>query len=172
MSRYYIGIIFIIALCAGTAPAQEKKEAGFSSWFKDLQKKIDIISPRKTLSVSTGVAGVRGAKDESGKSKLYWKGKKGDEPVTEAELAEFKEALAYVEAGKKTEAVHEFEEFLSQHPDCSLVPDAKKSLDMLKAELAAAPTTEAKDTPKAGQGTESQPEIKAEPAAEPKAEAK
>ncbi|MHB8845060.1 MAG: hypothetical protein ACYC7L_09990 [Nitrospirota bacterium] len=168
MIRYFIGIIFIIALCAGTAPAQEKKEAGFSSWFKDLQKKIDIISPRKTLSVSTGVAGVRGAKDESGKSRLYWKGKQGDEPVTEAELAEFKEALACVETGKKTEAVHEFEEFLAQHPDCSLVPDAKKSLDMLKAEMAAAPVPAANEVQKAEAATAPKADAKTAPAAETK----
>jgi TolA-binding protein len=141
MTRTFAGIIFIIVLCAGMAPAQEKKESGISSWFKELQKKIDILSPRKNPTVSTGVAGVRGAKDESGKSKLYWKGKEGEEPVTEAELAEFKEGLAYAEAGKKAEAVHEFEEFLTQHPDCALVPDAKKSLDLLKAEAPEAAVT-------------------------------
>ena len=54
----------MFALCISTAAAQERKESGVSSWFKELQKKIDIISPRKSLSVSTGVAGVRGAKDE------------------------------------------------------------------------------------------------------------
>lgn len=141
--------IGLLALCAGAAPAQEKKEAGLSSWFKDLQKKIDIISPRKTLSVSTGVAGVRGAKDERGKSKLYWKGKKGDEPVTEGELAEFKEALAYVEAGKKAEAIHEFEEFLKLYPDSALVPDAKKSLDMMQAEAKTEPKAETRTEVKA-----------------------
>ena len=73
----------------------------------------------------------------SGKSKLYWKGKKSDEPVNETELAEFKEGLAYIEAGKRTEAIHEFEEFMKQYPDSALVPDAKKSLDMMKMEAKA-----------------------------------
>jgi len=95
------------------------------------------------------VAGVRGAKDDNGRSKLYWKGKTGEEPVTEEELAEFKEGLAFVEAGKKTEAIHEFEEFLQQHPDSALVPDAKKSLDLLKAEAKAEPVPESKTEPKA-----------------------
>jgi TolA-binding protein len=141
MIRTFIITIGMLALCAGTAPAQkaEQKESGYSSWFKDLQKKIDVIAPRKSLSVSTGVAGVRGAKDESGKAKMYWKGKKGDEPVTEEELKEFKEGLDYAEAGKKDEAIHEFDEFLKQHPDSALVPDAKKSLDMLRAEVKAEP---------------------------------
>jgi TolA-binding protein len=134
MIRKLIIVIGMLALCITAAPAQEKKGSGVSSWFKELQKKIDIISPRKSLSVGTGVAGVRGAKDDNGRSKLYWKGKRGEEPVTEAELAEFKEGLAFVEAGKKAEAIHEFEEFLQQHPDSALVPDAKKSLDIMKAE--------------------------------------
>jgi TolA-binding protein len=134
MIRKLIIVFGMFALCITTAPAQEKKESGISSWFKELQKKIDIIAPRKSLSVSTGVAGVRGAKDDNGRSKLYWKGKPGEETVTEEELAEFKEGLAFVEAGKKAEAIHEFEEFLQQHPDSALVPDAKKSLDMMKAD--------------------------------------
>jgi len=134
MIRKVVIACSMLALCITAAAAQEKKESGISSWFKDLQKKIDIIAPRKSLSVSTGVAGVRGAKEDSNKSKLYWKGKKGEEPVTEAELAEFKEGLAYAEAGKTTEAIHEFEEFLKLYPDSALVPDAKKSLDLLNAE--------------------------------------
>lgn len=166
----------LIVLVAGMAPAQEKKDSGFSSWFKDLQKKIDVIAPRKSLTVSTGVAGVRGAKDDSNRSKLYWKGKQGEEPVTEAELAEFKEALAYVEAGKIAEATHEFEEFLKQHPDSALVPDAKKSLDALKvaakAEPVAPPKADAKAEQKAEPKAEPQPEVKAEPKPEPKAEMK
>lgn len=143
MLRKSIIAFSMLALCVTMPLAQEKKESGVSSWFKDLQKKIDIISPRKSLSVSTGVAGVRGAKEDNGRSKLYWKGKKGEEPVTEAELAEFKEGLAYVEAGKKAEAIQEFEEFLKQYPDSALVPDAKKSLDLIRTEA----TTEAKTEP-------------------------
>jgi len=158
----------MLVLCTTTATAQEKKEPGVSSWFKELQKKIDIISPRKSLSVSTGVAGVRGAKDDSGKSKLYWKGKKGDEAVTEAELAEFKEGLAFIEAGKRTEAIHEFDEFMKQYPDSALVPDAKKTLDIMKREAKAEPVVEAKTGPKA----DMQPEVKAEAKQEQKAEGK
>ena len=134
----------VFALCITTASAQEKKESGISSWFKDLQKKIDQVIPKKTIPVSTGVAGVRGAKGDNGKSKLYWKGKKGDEPVTEAELLEFKEGLAFVEAGKKNEAIKEFEEFLKLYPDSALVPDAKKSLDIVKAEATLEPKAEPK----------------------------
>lgn len=172
MIRKAIIAFSMLALCITTAAAQEKKESGASSWFRELQKKIDLVSPRKNLSVSTGVAGVRGAKDDNGRSKLYWKGKKGEEPVTEEELKEFKEGLAYVETGKKAEAIHEFEEFLKQYPDSALVPDAKKTLDILKAEAKAEPVPEAKTEPKAEQKAETQPEIKAESKPGPKAEAK
>jgi len=141
MIKKFIITIGMLALCAAAAPAQkaEQKETGFSSWLRDLQKKIDVIAPRKSLNVSTGVAGVRGAKDENGKSKMYWKGKKGDEPVTEAELKEFKEAIDFAAADDKARAVRELEEFMKQYPDSALIPDAKKTLDLLKTEAKAEP---------------------------------
>lgn len=143
MIRRAIIAFSLLALCVATAAAQEKKEAGLSSWLRDLQKKIDLVSPRKAPTVTTGVAGVRGAKDDSnGKSKLYWKGKKGDEPVTEEELKEFKEGLALADAGKNAEAIHELEEFMKQYPDSALIPDAKKTMDLMKAEAAAEPKAE------------------------------
>jgi TolA-binding protein len=142
MVKKIAGIITVIVLCAGMAPAQEKKESGLSAWLKELQKKIDVIAPRKSLPMSTGVAGVRGAKDDSGRSKLYWKGKKGEEPVTEEELHEFREGIAFAEKGDTTTAIRELEEFMKQYPDSALIPDAKKSLDLLR--------TEAKAVPKAG----------------------
>lgn len=148
MIRKLIIVFSMLALCITTAAAQEKKESGISSWFKELQKKINIIAPRKSLPMSTGVAGVRGAKGDSAKNKLYWKGKKGDEAVTEEELKKFKEGVALVEVDKKPEAIQEFEEFLKQHPDSALVPDAKKSLDLLKAEAKAEPVPETKTEPK------------------------
>lgn len=149
MIRTVIIALTMLALCTTIAPAQEKKESGTSSWFRNLQKKINIISPKKTLPVSTGVAGVRGAKEESGKGKLYWKGKTGEEPVTEVELAEFKEGIAFVEAGKKAEAIHEFEEFLKIYPDSPLIPDARKSLDLLKEDEKSGTNAAPKDEGKA-----------------------
>jgi hypothetical protein len=156
MIRKFIGTAAIILLCAGAALAQEKtgkSESGLTSWLRNMQKKLDIVNPRKTMPVTTGVAGVRGAREDNGKGKLYWKGKQGDEQVTEAELKEFKEGLAFAEAGDMDKAVHELEEFMEQYPDSALIPDVKKTLDMVKA----APKAEA--------------EPKAEPRAEAKAEA-
>jgi len=181
MFRKLIVAIGLLALCITVATAQETKEPGISSWFKELQKKLSQVTPKKSLSMSTGVAGVRGAKDDSNRSKLYWKGKKGEEPVTEDELKEFKEGVALVESGKTPAAIHEFEEFMKIYPDSALIPDAKKTLEMLyvavKAEAAAAPKkdemkAETKEAAKAEVKTEPQAETKAEQPAETKPETK
>lgn len=116
------------------AQANEKKTGpGIVEWLKDLQRKIEQIVPKKTIPVSTGVAGVRGAKEDS-QVKLYWKGKKGEEAITEEELAGFKKGLDSAEKGDKAGAVRELEEFMKQYPDSALIPDAKKTLDLVKAE--------------------------------------
>jgi TolA-binding protein len=173
MIRKLISVAAIVMLCAGMAAAQEKmeqKESGLASWLKSMQKKLDIVNPRKTMPMTTGVAGVRGAKEDNGKGKLYWKGKKGDEQVTEAELKEFREGLAFAEAGDTASAVHEFEEFMSLYPDSPLIPDVKKTLDMVKAAPNAGARVEPKEETRAEAKTEagSKPEPKAEPTAETK----
>ena len=159
MLKRCLGLMVIIAVAYGTAYAEERptvRETGLSAWFKELQKKIDIIAPRKSLPVSTVVAGVRGAKDDSGRSKLYWKGKKAEEPVTEEELHEFQECIAFAEKGDTTAAIKELDEFMKQYPDSALIPDANKSLDLLKTEAKAEPRPE----PKADRKTETKSETK------------
>jgi TolA-binding protein len=91
------------------------------------------MTAKKSIPMSTGVAGIRGAKEDE-KAKLYWKGKKGGEGVTEEELTEFKSAVDLAAAGQKDAAVKELEEFIAQFPDSPLVSDAKKTLEMVKAE--------------------------------------
>ncbi len=133
-----LSIVLILGLCFAAAAAaqeqeKEKKDSGIMEWLKGVQKKIEQIVPKKSLPVSTGVAGVRGAKEDD-KTKLYWKGKKGDEAVTEEELAEFKSAVDLAMKGEKTAAAKELEKFMTQFPDSALVPDAKKTLDLMKEE--------------------------------------
>lgn len=126
-------LVFILSLTFAVAVAQERKESGLAAWLKDLQKKIKLIMPQKSLPMETAIAGIRGTKEEQ-KTKLYWKGKDGDEPVSEAELAEFKSAVDLAEKGEKGTAIKELEEFMAQFPDSALIPDAKKTLDLVKAE--------------------------------------
>ncbi len=126
----------LACLAAGAALAadtgQEKKQGPtISEWLTSMQRKIESMVPRKTLSTSTGVAGVRGAKEDQ-QAKLYWKGKKSEETVTEDELKEFQEGLEFAAKGDKVNAVRELEEFMKQYPDSQLIPDAKKTLDLVK----------------------------------------
>jgi len=129
-------LIIVIGMCCSAAVAQEQENKvgpRISEWLKSLQQKIAQIAPKKAVPQTTSVAGVRGAK-ESASTKLYWKGKKGEEAVTEAELEEFKEGLDLAAKGDSAAAITELEKFLKQYPDSALVPDAKKTLDMVKAD--------------------------------------
>jgi TolA-binding protein len=144
MVRRLVGLFAVIVLSAGTVAAQdtrEQQESGLAAWLRSMRQKLDIVSPRKTLPMTTGVAGVRGAKKEDD-AKLYWKGKQGDDAVAEAELNELKEAVSLAEQGETAAAVRELEEFMKQYPDSALIPAAKKTLDLVKAEPQGGPRAE------------------------------
>ena len=136
MIRKLVGVLMILVVAASGVLAEEKKdkkESAFASWLQNLQKKIERVTPKKDLSLSTSVAGVRGAKQDD-KAKIYWKGKEGDEPVSEAELTDFKGAMELFEKGDADGAIKSLETFMKQNPDSALIPDVKKTLDMAKAE--------------------------------------
>jgi TolA-binding protein len=137
MSKKLSLLLLIISITSATAlfgQEQEKKPApGIAEWLRGLQKRIAQIVPSKSIPVTTGVAGVRGAKEES-QTKLYWKGKKGEEVVSEEEMTNFKAAIEIVSQGDKPAAVKELEKFMTKFPDSPLIPDAKKTLDLVKAE--------------------------------------
>jgi TolA-binding protein len=136
MKKLFAFMVMLLFV-AGTVLAQEQKPVnkneGFMEWLKALQRKIETITAKKTMPLSTGVAGIRGAKDDE-KARLYWKGKKGDEGVTEEELAEFKSAVELAAKGEQTAATKELEEFITRFPDSPLTPDARKTLEMVKGE--------------------------------------
>jgi TolA-binding protein len=124
----------VFACSAALAQEQEKKTGPtIVEWLKSMQRKIDQIVPKKTIPVSTGVAGVRGAKEDT-QVKLYWKGKKGEEAVAEEELACFRKGLDLASNGDNPGAARELEAFMKQYPDSALIPDAKKTLDLVKTE--------------------------------------
>jgi TolA-binding protein len=123
----------IIALCCTSALAGEQKGPTLADWLKVIQKKIEAIVPKMTLPPSAGVAGERGA-TEGPFVKLYWKGKTYDELVTEEEVTKFKAAVERAVKGEREAAITRLEKFLEQYPDSALVPDAKKTLDLVKVE--------------------------------------
>jgi TolA-binding protein len=136
MLKKLFALSMIVGLCCTVALAQEQgKKVGpsISEWLKGLQQRIALIVPKKSAPQNTIVAGVRGTKENSA-TKLYWKGKKGDEPVTEEEMLEFKKGIDLAAAGERTGAMKVLQEFMKQYPDSALIPDAKKTIDLVKAE--------------------------------------
>ena len=147
-------LVLMLSLCSTAAMAQEQaKKAGpsISEWLRGLQNKIAQIIPKKTVPMSNSVAGVRGAK-EGVQAKLYWKGKKSDEAVTEEEMEKFKSGVALAEKGENESSLKQLDDFMKQYPDSALIPDAKKTFDMVKAEPKPEEKVEAK--------TEQKPEEK------------
>jgi TolA-binding protein len=137
MRKTQCSLAIILFLCCTTAlSAQDKNESPLSIWIKSIQQKIAQIIPKKSLDVTTGVAGTRGAK-EGTSAKLYWKGKQGDEQVTEEELLKFKAGVDQLGKGNRDESIKALEDFMKQYPDSALIPDAKKTLDLVKAEALA-----------------------------------
>lgn len=145
MKKIFAIIAIAAVFAAGAALAQEQKPGGkhdgFMEWLKALQRKIEAMAPKKSIALSTGVAGTRGAK-EAEKAKLYWKGKQGDTAVTEEEFVEFQSAVELALKGEEAAAGRELEEFITRFPDSPFLPDAKKTLEMVKAEVKEAKPTQ------------------------------
>ncbi len=139
-------IVTLATLCAGAATAQQQQEkkTGLAEWLKSLRNKIARIVPEKTVPVSNGVAGVRGAKEDS-QVKLYWRGKKGEDAVSEDELTKFKAGVDLAEKGDRDGALKDLDDFMKQYPDSALIPDAKKTLDLVKAMPKPGPNEEKTD---------------------------
>lgn len=134
MKKLFSIALMLVVLCsAAAAQEQEKKQGSIAEWLKGLQNKIAQIVPKKTVPMSTSVAGVRGAKEDS-RAKLYWKGKKGDEAITEEEMQKFSAGVDLAGKGDRDGSLKQLEEFMKQYPDSALIPDAKKTFDMVKAE--------------------------------------
>jgi hypothetical protein len=169
MSKKLLAFFLMIGLCcAAAAAAQEQKGSALSEWLRSIQKKMDKILPKKEITTSTGVAGVRGARQEA-QTKLYWKGKKGETSVSEEELGKFKTCVELAGKGECAAASKELEAFMKQYPESPLIPDAKKTLDLVMAE----PKKEKIEEKKAEQKPEEQRENKkAEPIIDKKEETK
>lgn len=132
MFNKLVAFVVITGLCCTAVPAQEQKGSSLADWLKVVQKKIDKIVTKKIVPLS-GSEGIRGTKEEAS-VRLYWKGKKSDEPVSEEELTDFKTAIGLAARGEQAAAITGLERFLTHYPDSALIPDAKKTLDLVKAE--------------------------------------
>ncbi len=146
MIKKLFSLVLIFGLCCTVAAAQEQEKktgATISEWLKSIQNRIAQIVPKKSIPLATGVAGVRGAKEDTA-VKLYWKGKTGEEPVTEEELVKFKACVDLAGKGDRAVSIKALDDFMKEYPDSALIPDAKKTFDLVKAE----PVAEQKVEPK------------------------
>jgi TolA-binding protein len=131
MSKKLFVLIVAIATICSMAAAQGQKGPTLAAWLKGLQQKIAQIAPKKSVTQSPGIADVRGSKGNAS-VKLYWKGKKGEAQVTEEELTELKKGIDLAVKGDMAGAIKELDEFMKQYPDSALIPDAKKTLELVK----------------------------------------
>jgi len=128
-------VCLFCALVLAQAQEQQKKsgDPGISAWLHGLQKKLEQIVPRKSVPLRSGVGGLHGSR-EAPQVRLYWKGNKDDEAVTEGELMKFKSAVDAAAKDDRAGSVKGFEEFMKLYPDSALIPDAKKTLDIMRSE--------------------------------------
>jgi TolA-binding protein len=129
--RYLTGLVIVVFVITHMLSYAEEKPGSLDKFLKNMRTMVGKIVPKKSgPQGSTAVSGVRGAEADFG-DPLYWKGKRNN--VTDAELAEFNDALTSAEQGKKDEATIKFENFLKKYPSSELAGDAKNTLTLLKS---------------------------------------
>jgi TolA-binding protein len=112
------------------APAYSADEKQDGSLWERLRKKIEMLTPKKKISTTTAVGGVRGSQADA--DDVYWKGEAKAQPVDADELAAFKKAISLAEAGDTAGAQGAFADFLKKHPDSRLREDAEQALAQLQ----------------------------------------
>ena len=121
----------VIGLFLGLQPlhAEDQKSSSSSIW-ESLRKKIETLTPKKKLTSTTAVGGVRGALTDP--EDVYWKGENVITEIDSSELHDFENALTLVESGNIPEAINAFNNFIDQYPASALVSDATRSVEILK----------------------------------------
>lgn len=132
ISTLFIGALLCVqplyaAEESGQKVSKQKEEA--TSLWDSLRKKIETLTPKKKLSATTAVGGVRGALVET--EDLYWKGERTIEEINPKELKDFDNALVLYEAGNSDGAKNAFGKFVTDYPESILVSDANKALGHL-----------------------------------------
>lgn len=100
------------------------------SLWERLRKKVELLTPKKKIKITTAVGGVRGSLADA--DDVYWKGEASATPVDADELTAFKNAIALAEAGDMAGAQAAFGAFLAKHPESRLRADAEEALVQLQ----------------------------------------
>jgi TolA-binding protein len=122
--------LFVLLGVALAMPAYSADDKPEGSLWERLRKKIELITPKKKISTTTAVGGVRGSQADA--DDVYWKGEANAQPVDADELLAFKKAISLAEAGDMAGANSAFSDFLKKHPDSRLRPDAEEALASLQ----------------------------------------
>lgn len=123
--------LFVLLSVMLAAPAYSADDKPDGSLWERLRKKIELLTPKKKISATTAVGGVRGSLADA--DDVYWKGEANNQSIDADELAAFKKAMALVDSGDVAGAQAAFNDFLSKHPDSRLREDAESALAMLQS---------------------------------------
>jgi hypothetical protein len=121
-------VLLGVVLATPVYSADDKPDS--NSWWESLRRKIEMLTPRKKITTTTAVGGVRGSQADA--DDVYWKGEVKAQPVDAKELAAFKKAVSLFDAGDIAGAQGAFSDFLKKHPDSSLRKDAEQALALLQ----------------------------------------
>jgi TolA-binding protein len=124
-----IALLVLLGVVLAT-PAYSTDDMQGSSLWERLRRKIELLTPKKKISTTTAVGGVRGSQADA--DEVYWKGEANAQPIDTDELAAFKNAISLVDAGDVTGAQAAFADFLNKHPDSRLREDAEQALAQLQ----------------------------------------
>jgi TolA-binding protein len=122
--------MFVLLGAVLATPAFSADETPGISFWERLRQKIELLTPKKKISSTTAVGGVRGSQADA--DDVYWKGEASAQPVDADELTSFKKAISLSEAGDTAGAQSAFADFVKKHPDSRLRPDAEQALAELQ----------------------------------------
>lgn len=120
-------VLLGVVLAAPAYAADEKQEG---SMWERLRRKIELLTPKKKITTTTAVGGVRGSLADA--DDVYWKDEAKAQHIDAEELDAFKKAIALVDAGDVAGAQAAFSDFLKKHPDSRLREDAEMALAQLQ----------------------------------------
>lgn len=131
MNKLIRGVILSLGVVLGVPPlSAEEAPPETTSFWGSLRQKIETMTPKKKLAVTTAVGGVRGALVEA--DDLYWKGRSEGDETPGVELEDFNNALVLFESGNAEGAQNAFNKFVDEYPESRLLSDARQALELLQ----------------------------------------
>lgn len=122
--------LFVLLGVVLAHPAYSADDNQGGSLWERLRRKIEMFTPKKKISTTTAVGGVRGALADA--DDIYWKGETNAPSIDADELGAFKKAVSLHDAGDAEGAKAGFEDFLKKHPNSQLREDAEMALAQLQ----------------------------------------